>query len=263
MRFRLVIGMIVGGLALGYYGQRELRVGWGADSTPAAVELGALEDGAKPSSNYVRIGPHLRMYPECLYEYEDEHNLGDTPSSKVTKAYYPIISTEHPFLKRLGELGDRHGGLEKVPDDANWPEIRNFAVLVKTKKFRRIGDIPDTAEDSESIAGLFVNDIESLGSEELKLLKEGFPGLDFSKVLILEAGRTPTSAGAALGMLAGAAALIVVGAFVGLAGRNKPAPPMPTGAPGPAMPPQPQPPTPATLQPPLPQIDDKNPYSQQ
>ena len=45
----------------------------------------------------------------------------------------------------------------------------------------------------DKFAGLIINEIESLGKEEKKLLSKSYPGIDFSQVYIIEHNRSPAS----------------------------------------------------------------------
>jgi hypothetical protein len=80
------------------------------------------------------------------------------------------------------------------------------------------------------LQGLVTNRIMSLGSEERRLLAESYPGTDFSRCIIFQEGRRPSSlttvfllgGGSALGMAAGAG-LIAGGVFAnGWPGRPAP-----------------------------------------
>ena len=54
-----------------------------------------------------------------------------------------------------------------------------------------------------------INAITSLGSEEEKLIKQGFPQLDVKNLLIIEEDRQPASPLKSFGMMGGGVALIV------------------------------------------------------
>ncbi len=53
------------------------------------------------------------------------------------------------------------------------------------------------------VQGLVINKISSLGREERRLLSETYPGADFSKVWIVQNGRSTWSPWAVMGMLGG------------------------------------------------------------
>ena len=72
----------------------------------------------------------------------------------------------------------------------------------------------DALAERDTLQGLIVNEVESIGSKERKILSESYPGIDFSTCWILEEGRKPKSRGTAAGIM-GAGGL---GVLVGLAG---------------------------------------------
>ena len=65
----------------------------------------------------------------------------------------------------LRELEETHGSLENVPEDAEWPPLKDFAVLVKSEAYKTLGDVPDQRKYYESVSGLVINRIESLGDQ--------------------------------------------------------------------------------------------------
>jgi hypothetical protein len=215
MRSRLLIGVIVLGGVLLYFGFQEFRVSADSSAEPVAVSLADLEKGNPPPNNHIRIGPHVRLYGGSVCEYEQSKysTAKPGPDTKVNHVYYPALSDEHPFLAKLASVGKLYGGIDRIPDD-KVPPIEGLAVLVKTKRFKTIGAIPEQADASDSLKGLIINRIESLKADEKRLLSEGFPNVDFSKVLILEEDREPSSSAKFMGFLGGGAIL----ALAGLAG---------------------------------------------
>ena len=75
--------------------------------------------------------------------------------------------------------------------------------------------------DQDTIQGLIVNEIESLGGEELKILQTSYPGIDFSEVYLLEHNRKLSGSGATYGSLGGGAVLLLIGLGGLIARRNK------------------------------------------
>src|SRR5262249_13381305 len=128
-----------------------------------------------------------------------------TDSSTVNYCYYPVISINNPFNKQVEELMAKFHG--HVPAESV-PQVTKCAVLIKTKQFKTKGAIPGGIADEDSLQGLVITSIESLGSEEKKLLKEGMSGIDLDKVVIIEDGRKPSSAMLSVGMMAGGVLLI-------------------------------------------------------
>jgi len=199
--FRIKIAMIVLGGVLGFFGIQEFRVSSGTSSEPQHVELAQLEKGDIPKNTHLQIGSHYAVYGATIYEYEQskyEASSGPSPSSKLTMCYYPIISLNHPFV-------------EAMENDEDF-EFGQLAVLVKTKRFKKFGAIPDVLMTEENaVQGLVINTVDSLDREEEKLLKQRFPRIDVDNVLILQEGRKPTSLFASGGMILGGLALILVG----------------------------------------------------
>jgi len=215
---RLNLALIIGGGVLAFFGGQEYLVSSNTQSDPVEVELADLESGEDPSNNYLKIGEHVALYPGAVYYcYVDESSgRDDDPGNKVEYCFYPIISTSHPFMKELDafdeKMIEKYGNLDNVPDSEPWPEVAGLKVLVKSRRFKTIGALPLEIDDSvPGVTGLVINQIDSLGSEEEKLLKESLPELNMDDVLILEAGREPASGLKSVGMMGGGVLLIVVG----------------------------------------------------
>ena len=65
--------------------------------------------------------------------------------------------------------------------------------------------------DQDTIQGMVVNEIASLGSDEKKYLRQAYPGIDFARCWILEAGREPAGSGKMFALFGGGAALLLFG----------------------------------------------------
>jgi len=195
---RLQIALIVGGGFLAYYGFTQYRVSSGTTAEPLEVAIADLEADKTPDNNHVKIGPHVALYGACVYTAEqDRGDAGEvSDSAKVTETLYPLFSAEQ-FAR-----------LEEAEDPQEFLNTAKFAVLVKTKEWKTYGAIPDGAEEVGSVQGLFINRIESLDDEYVKLIKDNFPGVDSDKILILEKGRKPTSHALSLLMMVGGVALV-------------------------------------------------------
>lgn len=225
--WRIIIGMIIGGGLLCFFGYEEYNVSAGTSSEPVNVELLDLENGKTLDNNYIRIGPHYRLYDASVYQYKVKSNSEQpTAKTRVNRVYYPVYSTSGPFGKQMDVLMKKYGSYDKLPENLPDNELLptdNLSMIIKTSKYRSIGALPGGMVRCESIEGLVINSIESLGSKERKLLESGFGKIDFSRVLILQQGRKPTSTAVSLAMMGGGALLIVAPLLVGLAmGRRKP-----------------------------------------
>jgi len=216
--WRIVILMIVGGGVLCFFGYREYSVSAGASSEPLDVELSDIENGKIPDTNHIRLGPHYRLYYAAVYKYEARNKSNRLSEyTKVSRVYYPVYSMSSPFGKQMSLLMEKHGGIpEDLPDSEHLPN-GGLSMIIKTNKYQRIGGLPKGVVASDGIDGLVINTIESIGSEEKKLLQMVFGKIDFSKVLVLQQDRKPTSTAVYMAMMGGGVLLMVAPLFVGLA----------------------------------------------
>ncbi len=201
------------GFGLTGWGWQEKKLGDKATPDPVAADLTKLEAGEPLTSIHITVGPHYAYYKgRTVYSFTTKKN-GTTvegPETRIQYAYYPVVSKGNPDLKELDALAAKSGGLSKIQEE-DLPTPTHFIVLVKTYRFKKIGDIPnDSIRQDPSVQGLVINEVSSLDAEEKNLILEDFPDTDFKKVLILEEGRTPTSvAGATAAMFAGIVILVV------------------------------------------------------
>src|SRR5437879_3394826 len=90
------------------------------------------------------FGPHYALYYSSIYALKQKKKgrfaRGD--KERVDFVFYPIVSTENPDLQELERLQKDFGNLDKVPDVIDLPEPKKFVVLVKTRRFKKVDDIP-------------------------------------------------------------------------------------------------------------------------
>lgn len=187
MFYRVYIIIFFGGVALTIFGFKEFKVGNSSTGSAANIELRSIEAGTTPKNNHLRIGQHVAVYSESVFQYTERKGSSTqvTVNTPINFAYYPIISASPPA--RGGRPAEQ--------------TTQSFAVLVKSERFAKVGSIPDSDRMETSIQGLVINQIQSLGAEERALLRTSFPATNFSKVLILEVGRKPSSAIGAIAMM--------------------------------------------------------------
>ncbi|QGJ69293.1 Hypothetical protein PBC10988_9660 [Planctomycetales bacterium 10988] len=213
MDFRIKLVPLILGGALIYFGYLEYQLGEGVSSKPAPVSLQEIETFGPPEERYIELDRHFAVYAGCVYEYEQGRYDSGEPdeNDKVNYLYYPVISYEHPYWQQIAELEEQFGTLDAIPEHLVPTEIHPISVLVRTTKFKKIGDIPDGMELVESIEGLVINRTTSLDSEEESIMRENFPSMDLDKMVILALDRKPTSIYASLGMMAGGMFLAFLG----------------------------------------------------
>ena len=143
---------------------------------------------------------HWKVFEDVVYEYEQgEYEYGEPDvNAKVNYLYYPIVST----TSRKSQGVSMHG----------------FSDLVRTTRYKTIEAIPvKDMELGKTIQGLVTNEVQSLHSEERKLLRETFSTVDFDSVLLLQEGRKPVSPAGYMGTMGGG----VIAVLLGLAGAYK------------------------------------------
>lgn len=211
-RLKLVL-VFVGGVMC-WLGFNELTVGEGASPEPQPVELAELEAGAVPDNTHLEVGPHWRMYQELVFSYETKRGASEddvTDSTVVDYAYFPALSPSHPYFQSLGNLLTLYGDFDAIPEE-QLPEVKQIALLVKTKQHKTVGSLPDASwAQAESVRGLVINRIHELTDDERSLIEQSFPDLSLESVLVLEEGRAPASAAKVYGLMGGGAGVSLAG----------------------------------------------------
>ncbi len=213
--FRIVIAMIIGGGILAFMGGRDLALSSQCSSDPVLHDLSDLEQGGEIDNPHIKFGEHVAAYGGMIYEYEQKEGQGNAVhnGTKLTKAYYGIVSLDHPFIQEYNKLAERENNGEEIAD-SEFPDFKNFTVLVKTKRYKTLGQMPeDMLALEDGISGVVINQIESLDTEEKYLIRNSFPEVDIDKILILEEGRTPNTL-INIAMLGGGIVLIIAGAGI-------------------------------------------------
>ncbi len=207
--FRVMIVIMVLGGILFYFGYQEYAVGAGAGSQPKRVDLAKIEQGGKLDNTHVQFGEHMRLYYGIVYEYKNTTGIAPSGTDSVTKAYYPVISSEHMFARRMRALLEKHGNIDSIPEE-QLPQIDKFKVLIKSGEYDTVGEVDrlPRVRESQSIEGLVVTSINSLDSEEESLIRQSFPSVDLDRMIILEKDRKPMSVALSMGMMAGGVAMI-------------------------------------------------------
>ena len=181
----------------------------GTSAEPIDLEMADLEKGQEPSQNHIRIGPHVRVYRALIYSIRERDKGLRDPS--VDFVMYPIVSTGNPFMEKFHEQIEAED--LKLIEDMIVPPIQNLRVLVLTKKYRQVSQLPRADFPADSITGLVINRIRGLEKDELDVLQGAHPDIDFSKTLILEEDRKPKSLLVALLIGGGGVVLVLLAIF--------------------------------------------------
>jgi len=209
--FRIKLILIIAGGALAYFGFQEFQVSSGTTPEPVNVELAEIEAGSADTSNaHMVIGRHYPAFFELIY-------WGEEGTDKVDYVYYPILSETHPFVVKINALFEKYP--EEIPEE-EVPEVGSFSVLVKSKRYKTVDEIPGGFEPVQLIQGLAINKISSLNDDEAQLMRESFPNYNPDDVLVLEEGRAPAGAGKKYGMMGGGVLIALVGLMLFFVGRK-------------------------------------------
>lgn len=214
---RVRIIAIAAGAAFCWYGVQEFQLGLNSTPEPAEVDLATLEAGEPAPQNHLRLGRHLALYDSAVYSIS-EHDK-DKPNPAVKFAIYAVVSESHPYgnvLKQLlAQPADEPLAIEAKPGG-----VDRVAVLVKTKRFKSVAEMPQEPGAETAVQGLAINQIHSLSDEEAQLVREVVPGIELEQVVILEEGRKPKSHLQSLGIAAGGAFCLLLGLWSFLMERS-------------------------------------------
>ncbi len=204
-RFWLV--MVIGGGMLIYFGVQELRLAGVAKAEPQPITVAKLAAHGPGDNAHIRLGEFLLC--EGAYVYEEESSGGTW-----SRVWIPAVPLGGPYHEKLLEAYQADpASVMDVP----MPTDLNVIVELKVNNEEELIRIADQDE----LQGLVVNEIASLGGEERKILEQSYPGVDFDRCWIVEAGRLPAGAGKTYGFLGGGSALGLAGVGLLLVSRRK------------------------------------------
>jgi len=212
MSLRFVL--LVVGVVLAVSGWRDLRVVRAATAEPVPIELAALEAGAELESTYVRLGPHVRLYPAAVRVVRSDRPIEGEPADdlELFHLYYPVLSPDHPFIRRWDELLAEYGNAERIPTE-ELPRLATFRVVVKSEEFAHVGSIPDDWVEAPALTGLVLDPDGPPAEEDREPILAGYPDVELDRLLVLEAGREPPGRTRTLGMLLGGVVLCIAGSL--------------------------------------------------
>jgi hypothetical protein len=187
------LGMIGCGVS-GYARSREAEV------PPVDVDLADLEAGKPPPQQRIRVGRHVLLYPAVVYNYYTRDDSKNNP--RVNDCLCPIVSEDNPWLKRLAEAG------EDAPEEVTRPRPGEVTVVLRMRSFDRVSDIPTSVVTRES-AVVFVSERSLPVKKERELLANQLPGIDTSRLTVLEERRRPPGAGWSLAQIGGGVLMFV------------------------------------------------------
>ncbi|MDJ0847963.1 MAG: hypothetical protein QNK04_06290 [Myxococcota bacterium] len=204
--------IILAGIVVGVIGHDEYKLRALASDEPVPVELSDLEAGQPLPDIHITLGHHWKVWDELIYSIRLEEGEEETRQTRVSYAFYPLVSEGHPHSQAFNHVPAGYASWAEVPPD-EFPVLRDFAVLVRTTRFERVGDLPSSGQwtQADGLTGMVVNEIKSLDADERALLRSSYKGLDPHAVLIFEEGRKPRSMAYCMGMMAAGGGLVLLG----------------------------------------------------
>lgn len=196
--------LIIGGVLV-YFGVQEFRLRGAAKAEPQLITCAELAENGPGDNAHVIMSDFLLVVLAYVYEGKT-----DGPWSKV---WVPAVPLGGHYHQGLLDKMDADGNIEgPIAMPAYIPEI------VKSTKARYQYDVDDLSKQN-TVQGLIINSVETLKDEEMKLLKENYPSVDFDECWILEVDRKPASLVKVAGFGGGGIALLALSAAMMLRGR--------------------------------------------
>lgn len=195
------IVIIIAGGAMGAVGYREIRLQSVSKADPQTITCADLEDHGP--------GDNAHVILTDFYICEDNY-VYVTGAVLWKRAWVPAIPKGSDFHRSLIAAKEKRGSSFIFPPSA-------LNVIVKLPEARYHDDIVQLGKQSE-ILGTIVNVVNPLDGEEKKLFEEGYPGVDFDNVWVLEVGTIPGSAGKIQALIAGCILCAAIGVWLILKG---------------------------------------------
>ena len=202
--WRIKLGLIVVGGILIFISAKELILASKTSDTPSIKTCSELIQNGPGNNHYI----NLTNYVPCMnwFVYET-YSQNKNPKGSYEVVYLPAVEFDGPWHRKAIELYQLFG------DKAEFPAPQNVKVLLKIKNVRDNRHL-DEILSSETLNGMVINSIESIGSKEKALLKQGYPNLDVDSCYIFEVNRTPASIDTQVSLMVTGIILIMAGLFI-------------------------------------------------
>lgn len=205
---RLKLIVIIIGAVLVYGGFEERQLAAVAAPEPQTLSLAELEANGPGDNAHIVLTDFLLL--EQTYVYTEK-------KGKWKDVWIPAAPIGGEYQQQVMALFDEDGELR---EGATLPAPKGIKVIAKLPKARSGADVSRFAE-AETMQGMVVNEVDSLGSDEEKLLRESYPDIDFKECWIFEEGRSPTSAGGVAAQIGVGLGLVALGLWAMFGKRRK------------------------------------------
>jgi hypothetical protein len=203
---RFILAMVIGGGFLVFMTVQDWRLKSTAKEQPQFITCADLEAKGPGENAHIMLGEFLICSFSYVYEEKSPGNW--------SKVWVPAVPVGGEFHKKLLTQVDDQGNLT---GDMQLPT--GVKVIIKSN------DVDNETEllalgDQQTLQGMVVNLVDSLGSDEKKLLQESYPSVNFDDCYIVEVDRKPASTGRLLATGFGGLALMAAGGITFLMRRG-------------------------------------------
>lgn len=192
---RFALALIVGGVALTFFGYNENRLASAADAEPQTISAAELAANGPGDNAHVIINDFEMITWETIV-LTPENN-----EDKYEKVWAPVITFDDPYIEEL----------QSLPENAVAapPYKGEIKLILYSKDISNAGEL-ESAAMKDTIQGLVINKIDKLSGDELTELRKSL-AINPDEVIIIEHNRKPKSAGVTLLMMGGGVLLILAG----------------------------------------------------
>jgi hypothetical protein len=192
-RVKLVVILL--GAVVTFVGFQEWRLALKAKPEPQQITLDQLAAQGPGGNAHITLSGYAPCGNFIVYE-------SGRRGGSWRKVWIPLVSANSGFVPGAG-----------LPS--------NVRVIFKTTKAKDEQDLSAILNNGAPFTGMVINEIESMGGQEKRLLESNYQGIDVSKCYIVQHGRGPAGPAQVLGMMGGGGALVLVGLSWVAAGRQQ------------------------------------------
>ncbi len=190
LRLAIVLLAMGGGLLMG--GVKEVTLFNASSRNPETISLAQLaERGPQGNPNII-----LTDFRLCNNFVQQTRTHWGHKEETWDSVWVPIVPRDKGLL---GLFGANAAGI-------------NIQAIIFSKHVGSKAELTKLA--APQLRGMVINAISSLRGDQLKLLQQAYPGIDFERCLIIEEGHEPASAALLSFYLGGGGVLALIGVFV-------------------------------------------------
>ena len=198
---RIKIFVLVAGIALLYAGYKQWRLSGVVKAEAQVISCADLARDGYGENAHVKLKDYFISQGGLVYEEK-------RGSKEWGKVWIPVLPSDGEYAKMYDAL----------PVGAEIPAPRSFGVILQTEQVKSLGGL-GALEGRDFLAGVIINEIDSLDGDTKKLLAESYPGVDLDACWILDHRRKATTTGfLSLGLGAG---LVLLAVILFLRGRKR------------------------------------------